>query len=76
MGILDITGILSHDLWGMGLDYCQNQGQETEYTEGLKERMDSDWLASVEFVRSRPKPATVFDMLVGIAQIKLIPPTM
>ena len=30
--------------------------------------MDSDWLASEEFVRSRPKPATVFDMLDGLGQ--------
>ena len=68
MGILAITGILSGELWQMGLDYCRNQGQETEYTEWLKERMDSDWLASKEFVQSGPKLATVFDVLDGLEQ--------
>ena len=52
----------------MGLDYCGNQGQETEYTEWLKEQMDSDWLASKEFGQSGPKPATVFDVLDGLEQ--------
>ena len=52
----------------MGLDYCGNQGQETEYTEWLKEQIDSDWLASKEFVQSGPKPATVFDVLDGLEQ--------
>ena len=68
MGILAITGILSGELWQMGLNYCQNQGQETEHTEWLKERMDSDWLASKEFVQSGPKLATVFDVLDGLEQ--------
>ena len=68
MGILAITGIVSGELWQMGVDYCRNQGQETEYTEWLKERMDSDWLASKEFVQSGPKLATVFDVLDGLEQ--------
>ena len=66
--LLATTGILSGDLWQMGLDYCENQGQETEYTELLKERMDSDWLASKEFVQSGSKLATVFDVLDGLEQ--------
>ena len=40
------TGILPGDLWQLGSDYCQNTGQETEYTRWLKSHMDVRWLAT------------------------------
>ena len=40
------TGILPGELRPLGLDYCQNTGQETDYTRSLKTQMDVRWLAS------------------------------
>ena len=39
------TGIFFEDLWQMGWEYCQHQGQETEVTRAIKALMDREWLA-------------------------------
>ena len=44
IGTLSETGILSSDLWSMGLDYCQNDGQETDYTRQVKGDMKDNWI--------------------------------
>ena len=44
IGTLSETGILSSDLWSVGLDYCQNDGRETTYTRQVKGYMKDNWL--------------------------------
>ena len=45
--VLVETGIMPGDLWQMGMDYCNNEGRDTEYTRWLKSQMKSDWLRLV-----------------------------
>ena len=38
------TGIHPTDLWNMGREYCDSQGQETNYTQWLNSQMKPHWL--------------------------------
>ena len=38
------TGIGGPDLWSMGFEYCDSQGNETDETRWIREQMSSDWL--------------------------------
>ena len=40
------AGVLRGDIWTMGVDYCTNEGRETEATLFFKENMKPRWLAA------------------------------
>ena len=40
------TGIVFVDLWNMGVNYCNNQGAETDFTRWAKQQMQPHWLAA------------------------------
>ena len=44
-GTLGETGVLGADLRSMGMDYCNNEGRETDYTKTARGFMKGDWLA-------------------------------
>ena len=52
------TGVYFNDLWRMGWDYCQNQGQETEETRYIKSQMNPRWLAELPPIPPSPTPTT------------------
>ena len=43
-GIIDETGIVPGDLYGIAVEYCDSAGQETDFTEHILGRMEHDWL--------------------------------
>ena len=44
------TGIAPGELWGIGFDYCQNEGVATEYIVSTQKQMEPEW------VNHRPIP--------------------
>jgi hypothetical protein len=55
-GTLQDTGIVPGELWGMGLEYCMNQGMETDDIRYLLRQMNPDWVNH----RPIPDPKPVF----------------
>ena len=47
------TGIAPGDLWGMGWEYCQNEGRDTDDTRWILKQMKPDW------VNHRPVPTPI-----------------
>ena len=41
--ILNEVGIVPGDLWTMGLEFCENAGAHTDYTNWLLREMEPDW---------------------------------
>lgn len=51
-------GIYPSHLWQMGLDYCQNEGRETEWTLEIKEMMKAHWVAALPPILPTATPTT------------------
>ena len=49
------TGVTGFDLRNIGWDYCQNQGQETEFTSLVREGMEAGWLNYKPVPTPRPE---------------------
>ena len=45
VAIISDTGIAALELWSLGLDYCNNQGNATEESKSTTDRMNPTWLA-------------------------------
>ena len=52
------TGIVPGELWGLGIEYCQNEGGSTDYTEWLLLQMEPAW------VNLRPIPTPIPELRV------------
>ena len=55
------TGIYPGDLFGIAVDYCQNEGQETDFVHTIKGRMQPDWLAYSPVPPSKPAFEVIAD---------------
>ena len=49
------TGVTGWDLWYIGWDYCQNQGDETDFTKQKLREMEPEWLSHRPVPTPRPE---------------------
>ena len=55
------TGILSGELWSMGLEFCHNEGRETEGVRAMKSNIKATWLDYRPIPTPRPEMQVMAD---------------